>query len=88
MVRFKGIRPYRYDTVSYLVRTKPENSGLINALMEGYDGVALVRTRDEHEALIEFWVPVEQIREFKEIYQGLAKELELQLVKVSRTIPF
>lgn len=58
-------------------RVEPREIGYINALIEGHDGVATMRTLDPRRGLVCFWVPWGQRADFDALVAGLRRELSI-----------
>lgn len=76
------ISPYSSDTETIVARIPPEEIGYVSALVESYEGIGIVRTRDPQMGIIEFWV----IREFREVFdavlESLRDEMEVEILKI------
>jgi len=70
--------PYLKDTILILVQVPSEEIGFVNSVTEGYEGVALVRTRDKVKGILEFWVIEEFVEIFMNLLQGLENEIPLR----------
>ncbi|GAB4325293.1 MAG: hypothetical protein Kow0059_21280 [Candidatus Sumerlaeia bacterium] len=77
MRRF-SCQAYPHDTRLWLVQVPPAEIGYINSLMEGYEGLALVRTRDEKRGLIELIFTPEQQPALEQFLEALERELPLR----------
>ncbi|MFP4380999.1 MAG: DUF4911 domain-containing protein [Candidatus Sumerlaeia bacterium] len=58
----------------YIVRVQPEKIGFINAVFEGYDWIARIRTESTHEGIMEISVPAE----WDDVFQGACSRLSQQ----------
>ncbi len=66
------------DTVSYRAKINKSQIGFLNSIIEGYDGIAVVRTVDPKEGILELWVSpfFEDIT--SEVMKSLAEEIGLE----------
>lgn len=46
-----------FNTHLVVARVIPSEIGFINALIEEYEGLAVIRTLDRHQGLIKLWIP-------------------------------
>jgi hypothetical protein len=58
-------------------RVEPREIGLINALVEGHEGIATMRTLDESRGIVLFWVPAGQRGDFEKMFEGLQREVSV-----------
>lgn len=72
-----GVRfpPYAKDTETIVARIAADEIGYVSALVESYEGIGIVRTRDPKFGIIEFWV----IPEFREAFQALLEDLRSEM---------
>ena len=49
--------------------------GYVNALVESYEGVCIMRTRDPRLGTLEFWVPPQLKYVFDRFIEGLRREM-------------
>lgn len=64
-----------------MAATDPKEIGYINSIIESYEGMGLVRTRDEKQGVIEFWVPPDFLDLFHQVLHSLSTEIPITLVK-------
>ncbi len=84
MKRFSSIPKYNSgDTITYQVTVKPEEICYIQGLMEAYEGIAAIRTRDAQKALIEFWVSPNQIDIFEKFLHSIWEETGISSVLIT-----
>jgi hypothetical protein len=72
--------PFAMDTISLLLQIPPQEIAYLSFIMESYEGVAVVRTLDPHEGLVELMVPPDYQDEIGEILKDLAQEFPIQEV--------
>ena len=70
------------DTRCILVRVARHDIGLLCSLMAGYEGVAIVRTIDPGQGLVELVVAPAFYTVVLDILQALAQEMSLCLLDV------
>ena len=63
------------DTEIRLARVPSAEIGYINSIVESYEGIGMVRTRDPKMGVIEFWI----IPDFKEEFLNLIEELRKEI---------
>lgn len=61
-------------------RVEPREIGFVNALVEGHEGIATMRTLDERRGLVCFWVPQGQRADFEAMVAGIQREVSLTLL--------
>lgn len=66
------------DTHSRYFRLPRKDIGYFKFIIESYEGMAVVRTRDPQEAVIELLIAPGWEKEVDEILQGLRQELALE----------
>lgn len=67
------------DTLTIRGRVRPADIGFLDATLEAYEGVAVIRTNDRKAGLVEFWVAPDFLDDFRRIMDDLCKEIELYL---------
>ena len=68
------------DTCCVLVRVERHDIGLLCSLMAGYEGVAIVRTVNPQQGLVEFLVAPAFYTTVLDIIQALSEEMPLSLL--------
>ena len=68
------------NPLRYAARIPPSQIGYVNALVESYEGVCLLRTRDPQAGLVELWVMRGFVAEFERMIEGLRREMPIELV--------
>ncbi len=61
-------------------RVEPREIGFVNALLEGHDGIATMRTLDPTRGLVVFWVPEGQRADFDAMIAGFQREIAIALI--------
>lgn len=74
--------PYSKDTETIVARIPPEEIGYVSALVESYEGIGIVRTRDPQCGIIEFWVIVEFRDVFDALLDDLRSEVEVEILDI------
>lgn len=59
------------DTEIRLARVPPHEIGFLNSIIEAYEGIGMLRTRDPKRGVVEFWM----IPDFKDVFLELIEEL-------------
>jgi len=72
------------DTCCVLVRVERHDIGLLCSLMAGYEGVAIVRTVDPQQGLVELLVAPAFYMTVLDIIQSLSQEMPLCLLTARR----
>ena len=73
--------PCLTETVRIRAKCSPHRIGLVNSLIDAYEGLAAVRTVTAAEGILEFWVSRKQENPFRLILNELAKQVELDVEK-------
>jgi hypothetical protein len=63
------------DTHSRYFRLRREDIAYFKFIMESCEGVAVVRTKDRQEAVVELMIPPGLERDVEEILEGVRKEI-------------
>ncbi|MBN1475750.1 DUF4911 domain-containing protein [Candidatus Sumerlaeota bacterium] len=67
-------------------RVEPRWIGLVNALLEGHEGIATMRTLDPARGLVCFWIPEGQREDFDAMVRGMQRDLSLTLIDLGDPI--
>lgn len=67
------------DTVTIRGRVRPSDIGFLDATLEAYEGVAVIRTNDRKAGLVEFWVAPDFLDDFWRIIKDLSSEIDLDI---------
>jgi hypothetical protein len=68
------------DTHSRYFRLRREDIAYFKFIIESYEGIAVVRTKDRHEAVVELMVAPGWERDVDEVLEGLRKEILIESV--------
>lgn len=74
------------DSLIVQARVRACELAFLNAVIDAYDGIAVMRTLDHRLALIEFSVAPDFYEDFREIVTDLEQQLDLQ-VRWDRVAP-
>ena len=66
------------DTHSRYFRLRREDIAYFKFIMESCEGIAVVRTKDPHEAIVELMIPPGLERDVEEILEGLRREIPVE----------
>jgi hypothetical protein len=69
------------DTQSRYIRLHRRDIAYFKFIMESYEGMAVVRTRDPHEAIVELMVAPGWERDVDEVLEGLRKEMTIEIIQ-------
>ncbi len=73
------------DTQSRYFRVHRQDIAYFKFIIESYEGMAVVRTKDPQEAVIELMVAPGWEKELEKVLEGLRKEITLEpLLSVSK----
>jgi hypothetical protein len=61
----------------YPARVHPSKIGLLVSLVEAYDGLAVVRTKDAAAGIVEFWISPLMQQDFESFLEAAREELGL-----------
>jgi hypothetical protein len=68
----------RMDTQSRYFRLRREDIAYFKFIIESYEGMAVVRTKDPHEAIVELMVAPGWEEDLGGILEGLGKEMTIE----------
>jgi hypothetical protein len=68
----------RMDTQSRYFRIHRKDIAYFKFIIESYEGMAVVRTRDPHEAIVELMVAPGWEKDLEEVLEGLRKEMTIE----------
>ena len=66
------------DTHSKYFRLRREDIAYFKFIIESYEGMAVVRTKDPHEAIVELMVAPGWEKDLEEVLEGLRKEIPIE----------
>jgi len=65
------------DTQSRYFRLHRKDIAYFKFIIESYDGMAVVRTKDPHEAIVELMVAPGWEKDVDQVIEGLRKEIQI-----------
>jgi len=68
------------DTHSRYLRIHRKDIAFFKFIIESHEGMAVVRTKDPHEAIVELMVAPGWEKEVEEVLEGLRKEIPIENV--------
>lgn len=68
------------ETRTLRARIPPEDIGFVNALLDAHEGLALMRTRNRAQGIVELWVAPEAWDDVRRILEGLAEEAGVEIL--------
>jgi len=72
------------DTRSIYLRLRRKDIAYFKFIIESYEGMAVVRTTDPHEAVVELMVAPGWERDVNEVLEGLQKEIPIEDLSKSK----
>jgi hypothetical protein len=66
------------DTHSKYLRLHRQDIAYFKFIIESYEGIAVVRTKDPHEAIVELMVAPGWESDMEEVLEGLRKEIPIE----------
>ncbi len=66
------------DTQSKYFRVRREDIAYLKFVIESYEGMAVVRTKDPHEAIVELMVAPGWEKDLDEVLEGLREEMTIE----------
>lgn len=66
------------DTVSLLIQIPPEDIAFLSFILESYEGVAIARTIDPRQGLMELMVSPDYQEEMREILKDLSRQFPIK----------
>jgi len=70
------------DTESRFFRVRRGDIAYFKFIIESYEGMAAVRTRDPHEAIVELMVAPGWEKDVEEVLEGLRKEIPIETLSL------
>lgn len=71
------------DTQSRFLRIRRGDIAYFKFIIESYEGMAVVRTKDAHEAVVELMVAPGWEKDVEEVLEGLRKEIPIESIPAS-----
>ena len=78
--RFAHTWPAPQEPIIYLVQIPPGEIAYVNSVIEAYEGLGIVRTRDQARGVIEIWIMRWGDDIFKRIVQELSKDIPFTFI--------
>jgi len=72
------------DTQSRYFRLRRKDIAYFKFIIESYEGMAVVRTKDPHEAIVELMVAPGWEQDLEEVLEGLRKEIHIENLSKSQ----
>lgn len=72
--------PGRFSDVRILLRVKREDIVYLNGLIEAYDGLAVFRTLNPYESIVELLTTPDCLEELKGVLNEIRKEVSLEIL--------
>ncbi len=66
------------DTHSKYFRLRREDIAYFKFIIESYEGMAVVRTKDPHEAIVELMMAPGWEKDLEEVLEGLRREMTIE----------
>ncbi len=66
------------DTTSKFIRVHRKDIAYFKFILESYEGMALVRTRDPNEAVVELMVAPGWEKDVDQVIEGLQREIDIE----------
>jgi hypothetical protein len=70
------------DTHSRYYRLHRRDIAYFKFIIESYEGMAVVRTKDPYEAIVELMVAPGWEKDADEVIEGLRREIEIELLPI------
>ena len=70
------------DTRSIYFRVRREDIAYLKFILESYEGMAVLRTTDPHEAVVELMVAPGWEKDVEEVIDGLKKEIPIEPLSI------
>jgi len=66
------------DTHSRYFRVRRQDIAYLKFIIESYEGMAVIRTKDAREAVVELMIAPGWEKDIEEILEGLSKEIRIE----------
>jgi hypothetical protein len=77
---FEKLPRIQVGTLTFRAKVPQKEIGFINSIIEGYEGIGIVRTSDERLGIIEFWILPEHVAIFERVIEDLRIEVPITFV--------
>ena len=78
---FSTYPTFEKDSVRVLARVPKESIADLCRIIEIYEGICLVRTKDPDQGIIEFWVSPSFTQDFQEIIGAIKDEVNIAIIE-------
>ncbi len=69
------------DTQSKYFRVRREDIAYLRFVIESYEGMAVVRMKDPHEAIVELMVAPGWEKDLEKVLEGLRREMPIEMIE-------
>jgi hypothetical protein len=69
------------ETIQMVFRVKPEDMAYLKFIVESYEGLAVIRTVDPQEGVLEWMIPPDLVDEVNALIDSLQKEISILPVR-------
>lgn len=76
--------PFAMDTIPLLIQIPPEEIAFLSFVLESYEGVAIARTVDPLQGIVELMVSPDYQEEMREILKDLSREFPIKEINPTR----
>jgi hypothetical protein len=66
------------NTIFLVIQIPPEGIAFLSFILESYEGVAIARTLDPHQGIVELMVAPDYAQEMREILQDLSRQFPIK----------
>ncbi len=91
MIKMKYLHPEisheKIDTQSHYFRIHRKDIAYLKFIIESYEGMAVVRTKDPKEAIVELIVAPGWEKDLNEVIESLGKEMKIERLPSYRNKP-
>jgi hypothetical protein len=85
--RFSGYPPFGRDAIRIEARVQPDAIAELCRMMDLYEGVAFVRTKDPRRSVVEFWVSPSFEEDFRQIFSVLKQDVPMEIISENADDP-
>ena len=68
------------DSLTFRVKTEKKHIAYVNFIVEAYDGIAVIRTADPEQGILEVLVAPDLEQDFRKLAESLGKELPFTII--------
>ena len=84
--RFSKYPGFSGDAIRFEAQVEVEAIAPLCRLMDIYEGVAFVRTKNPRQAIVEFWVSPFYIEDFRGIISALKREIPMVMLEERKEV--